>query len=245
MKIGLIGCGNIGKELALYIDSSEFFELAFINDVNENSIDELISSLKNKPMITDIDHLIKNSDVIIESASQEVVKKLFDYDLKNKKILIMSSGGLINLDYKNILKNNELFIPTGAISGLDSLKAVSNLIESLELITTKPSKSLGLENKEKQIIFEGNVEEAVKQFPQNINVAATLKLATNFDPKITIISDPEIKTNKHEIIAKGIFGKLHLITENKPSKNPKTSYLAILSAIQCLKNIENNFRVGC
>jgi aspartate dehydrogenase len=245
MKIGLIGCGNIGKELALYIDSSEFFELAFINDINENNINELISSLKNKPLVTTIEHLIKNSDIIIESASQEVVKKLFNYDFKNKKILIMSSGGLINLDYKNFTKNNELFIPSGAISGLDSLKAVSNLIESLQLITTKSPKSLGLNNIEKKIIFEGNVKEAVKKFPQNINVAATLKLATNFEPKITIISDPDIKNNKHEIIAKGIFGKLHLITENKPSNNPKTSYLAILSAIQCLKNIENNFKVGC
>jgi aspartate dehydrogenase len=245
MKIGLIGCGNIGKELALYIDSSDFFQLAYVNDVNKENIEELIFSIKNKPIITDIDNLIKNSDMIIEAASQEIVKKILKYDLKNKKILIMSSGGLINLDYKNFIKDNELFIPSGAISGLDSLKAVANLIESLELITTKSPKSLGLNNIETEIIFEGNVEEAVKKFPQNINVAATLKLATNFDPKITIISDPEIKNNKHEIIAEGIFGKLHLITENKPSKNPKTSYLAILSAIQCLKNIENNFKVGC
>ena len=240
MKVGLIGCGNIGKELASYIDSSDFFDLTYIHDISKENINSLIENLSNKPKITDMDVLIEGSDLIIEAASKEAVKELFNYNLDGKKVLIMTTGALLDLD----IPDAEIIVPTGAISGIDSLKAVSSMIEKLELITTKPPKSLELDIDEKKIIFEGNVQEAVQEFPKNINVAATIKLATGKDPKIKIIADPEAKLNKHEIIAEGSFGKLHLITENVPSKNPKTSYLAILSAIQCLKNLENNIKIG-
>ncbi|MQY54522.1 MAG: DUF108 domain-containing protein, partial [Methanosarcinales archaeon] len=49
----------------------------------------------------------------------------------------------------------------------------------------------------------------------------------------------------HEIEAKGKFGKLFVRVENVPSTaNPKTSYLAALSAIATLKSISHPIRVG-
>ncbi|MBU0762834.1 MAG: DUF108 domain-containing protein, partial [Candidatus Altiarchaeota archaeon] len=54
------------------------------------------------------------------------------------------------------------------------------------------------------------------------------------------------KTNTHEILATGSFGEITAKTENKPSpKNPKTSYLAILSAIATLKKATENVKKGC
>jgi len=35
-----------------------------------------------------------------------------------------------------------------------------------------------------------------------------------------------------------------LKTDNLPSENPKTSYLAVLSAMQALKNIKENVKIG-
>ena len=98
---------------------------------------------------------------------------------------------------------------------------------------------------DKKIIFDGSLKEAIDGFPKNINVAATLFLASKFkDIRVKIVADPNAKTNIHGISCEGDFGKISIKTDNLPSSNPKTSYLAVLSAMQELRNIENNVRIG-
>jgi aspartate dehydrogenase len=42
-----------------------------------------------------------------------------------------------------------------------------------------------------------------------------------------------------------MFGEFIISVDNIPSpNNPKTSYLAVLSAIECLKSISSNIRIG-
>jgi aspartate dehydrogenase len=64
--------------------------------------------------------------------------------------------------------------------------------------------------------------------------------------KVRIIADPRSKMNVHEIGVKGKFGEMHFQVRNLPSPtNPKTSYLAVLSAIECLRSICNDrLRIG-
>ena len=263
MKIGILGCGFIGAEIAAFIDqSSSSFELIGLNDIDRNKAESLIKKLKkNKPKFMNLDELIKKSDFIVESAAKNavpIILKNKNLDKKNKKLLIMSTGGIINslkLLYK--IKNCEIMLPSGAICGLDAIKSASEKISSLTLTTTKPIKSIEnspfiIKNKinlknvnNKKIIFEGSLNDAIEGFPQNINVAATLFLASKFDYiKIKIIADPKTQFNTHEIEAKGDFGKINAITSNVPSANPRTSYLAVLSAISILKNLKNNIKIG-
>lgn len=250
MKVSIIGCGNIGLEIAKYLDDSKFFDLVALNDLDKNKVDWLINSIKRKPQVLSFTDSILEADLIIEAAGIEAAKRLLRQNLLGKKIMILSTGVFVD---EEILKSVEIYVPSGAISGLDSLKSVKGLINYLEIITTKPPSGLKgapfFDDKKinfniKQIVFEGSLKDALSGFPKNINVASTIKLATNFEPKIKIISDPNVINNSHRIIAKGDFGKFDFYTENKPSKNPKTSYLAILSAIQCLRNIESNFKLG-
>ena len=261
MKVGIIGCGNIGTELALFIDTEKDFDLVYLCDVNIEHAKELKEKIGNGQKVTSIGDLITNSELIIEAAGKEAVKDILDtldLDQEGKKLLIMSTGGIIeNIDSFNKIKNCEIYLPSGAISGLDAIKAVSGKISSLTLTTTKPIKglkdapyivknSIDLDKMtDKTIIFEGNLKEAIEGFPKNINVAATLFLASKFkDIQIKIIADPEAKTNIHEILCKGNFGEILLKTDNLPSRNPKTSYLAVLSAMQALRNIKNNKKIG-
>jgi aspartate dehydrogenase len=261
MKVGIIGCGNIGTEIALFIDKETDFELKYLCDINIGHAQELKEKIGNGQKVTSIGDLITNSELIIEAAGKDAVKDILntlDLDEQGKKLLIMSTGGVIeNSDSFNKIKNCEIYLPSGAIAGLDAIKAVSGKIESLTLTTTKPVKGLKDapyitknninldELKNKKIIFEGDLKEAVEGFPKNINVAATLFLASKFNNiKIKIIADPETKTNIHEILCKGDFGEILLKTDNLPSENPKTSYLAVLSAMQTLRNIKNNKKIG-
>ena len=262
MKVGIIGCGFIGTGIAKFLDNNKKYELISLNDINEANAMNLLESLKNNsPKLMDLNDLIKKCDLIIESAGKDAVEEILDgrnLDNKNKILLIMSTGGLIgNMDLLMKIKNCRILLPSGAIAGLDAIKSVSGKINSLILTTTKPIKSLEnapfviknkimLENIAiKKIIFEGCLADAVEGFPQNINVAATLFLASKFDGiKIKIAADPNAKLNSHQIEAAGDFGKITTLTENVPSENPRTSYLAVLSAINSLEDLESNIRVG-
>ena len=100
---------------------------------------------------------------------------------------------------------------------------------------------------EETLLFEGSAEKAISGFPQNVNISATLSLA-GLGPKKThvrIYACPGLKSHIHELVVEGEFGSFYTRTMNVPSKNnPKTSHLAILSAIGTLKRILNNIKVG-
>jgi aspartate dehydrogenase len=175
----------------------------------------------------------------------------------------MSVGGLVK--DKSIFslaeeKGSRIYIPTGAISGLDCVKAAKVAgIDSAMIITRKPPKGLAgapyiLENnidleaiEKETIIFEGTAKEAVSAFPKNINVAAALSFAgIGIErTRVRIMASKEYKRNSHEIVIEGVFGKMTAKTENLPSpQNPKTSYLAVLSAVATLEGILGNIKVG-
>jgi aspartate dehydrogenase len=247
IKIGIIGCGNIGSELALFADEQSDCQIARLCDPDAEKIVQLVSKLKNnQPKTGSIHDLLLHCDLLVEAANKNVVKEILENLVlypDARQVLILSSGGLFeNLELMNSLSGHHFIVPSGAIAGLDALKSVAGKIEELHLTTTKPLGSLpagGLKmNESKVTIFDGELKEAISLFPQNINVAATIFLATRFKGlRIKIIADKDASDNRHEIFCKGPFGEIRTTTINKPSQNPKTSFLAILSAIASLKQI--------
>jgi aspartate dehydrogenase len=267
LKIGLIGCGAIGTEIAKSIDQGEISaQLVAVCDHNPDTAKELIDSLKAKPVKANLEELVNSSDLVVEAASQRAVPAIARATLeKGKSLMIMSVGALADVElYRSIKKmasmhGSKVYLPSGAISGLDGLKSASvGKIRRVTLTTTK--NPVGLEGapyvrekkidlaglKEPTLIFEGSAAEAVKAFPANVNVAATLCLATREgEVRVKIIADPSIRVNRHEIIAEGDFGKMTTLVDNVPSpKNPKTSYLAALSAIATLRSIVEPIKIG-
>lgn len=261
MKVALIGCGNIGCEIAEFIINNPVLKLHSLTDVNQNNIDLLLHKLYIDVKSSTLERAIEEADLVIEAANKEVVKQILGnkhLDKKNKKLLVMSTGGLIeNIELVNKIKHCEVHIPSGAIGGLDAIMAVSKEIETLILTTIKSPQSLEgspfiIENKidlnsfqTKKTIFNGNLKDAINGFPKNINIAASLFLASKFVKlKIKIIADPSTKFNTHKIVCTGKFGKINVQTINYPSNNPKTSYLAIKSAISVLNNLTTNLKIG-
>ncbi len=183
--------------------------------------------------------------------------------LAKKDVLIMSVGKFI--EGGSILKLAQkqgvrVLIPSGAIAGVDAIKAAAlQRIDRISLTTRKPiygftdnayvqERRINLSTiKKETILFEGNVREAVKCFPQNINVAATVALASGAKDKlrIRIATSPEFKVNSHEIEVIGAFGRLVTKTENVVCPdNPKTSFLAVLSAVCALKQYFQGVKIG-
>lgn len=268
LRIGVVGCGAIGSSLARHIVSkfANNARLAALYDLDRQKADRLAQYLgKQNLAVSNLQGLIAKSDLVIEattfSSAFEIAKKAI---WSSCDIMIMSVGGVLRHYHRlrrlAAQKGVNIVIPSGAIAGIDGLKAAARAkIKKVTLTTTKPlkafsgvsyvaKKKIRLDNiKGDVLLFEGNAFEATKFFPQNINVAATLSLA-GIGPqktKVRIIASKRISRNVHEIEIESDSGRIVCRTENVVHPdNPKTSYLAVLSAIATLKQILEPVRIG-
>ena len=266
LKIGIIGCGTIGDVIADAIvhKFSDSVVLSGVCDIDAEKARRLLAKLKVDADILSRSDLLQRCDLIIEAASSSVSYEITKEALEaGKDVMVMSTGGLLKKsDIFELAKKKgaKIYMPSGALCGLDGVKsAMMANVKSVILTTRKPPAGLegapyikekGIDLKsitEETVIFEGTADEAVKGFPKNVNVSATLSVC-GLGPektKVRIVTSPDYKANSHEIEVEGDFGRLRAVTENVPMpQNPKTSYLAALSAIATLKNIINNIIVG-
>ncbi len=267
LKVGIVGCGAIGSRIADSIkkDLKNFCHVSGLYDIHEEKAFKLAKSLKSlKSVKTSLNDLIKSCDCMVEAINADNTKQIIAQALKAKRsVLAMSVGKLLDADNLFTLakKNNcQILLPSGAIAGIDAIKAASLVnIKSITLTTRKNPSGLKdspyfIKNKiniskikKETEIFSGSVASAVKYFPQNINVAATVALASQCKNKlkVRILCSPHFKTNSHEIEMVGDFGKMVTRTENLVCPdNPKTSYLAVLSGIQTLKQYCTGIFIG-
>lgn len=253
MKVGIIGCGAIANIITTSIvpeDSDIEIAYFFDNDIERA---ENLASLAGGVAALDFDDMVDNVDLVLECASPDSVKHYAPIVLgKGRDMIVMSIGALMDTEFysevEQIAKQNNarIHLPSGAIVGLDGIKAVAKFgLEEVTLVTRKSPKSLGKDIDEVEVLFEGKASEAVKEFPLNINVAATISIACQRDIDVKIIVDPSVDRNVHEITARGDFGEFKTITMNYPcAANPKTSMLAALSAIRLLKSFDETISVG-
>ena len=256
-KVALLGCGAIGTQLALAIENGRVpAVLHSIYDKSHLASERLALRLKSKPIISKNPHLLSYPpvDVVVEAASQDAVKNIGLSVLMNRRdLIIMSVGALLDDSVREILDSAcdrygcKIYLPSGAIGGLDSIAAVRHEIEHVTITTIKNPYSLagspyfeesGLlpgDINEKKPLFTGDAAEAVRLFPANVNVAALVSLAAGRKVEVTVVADPETKTNMHSIDVSGAFGSLSFVIQNVPDvDNPRTSRLATLAAIETL-----------
>ncbi len=267
-KVGIVGCGTIGSFIAKTLDK-ELKALAAIValcDTDNARAQDLCASLSGNPPVVSLSSLIDKSDIVVEAASGSFSFDLAKQALLNKKdVLVMSIGGLLERseDLFKIARKNKakIILPSGAICGLDGIKSAgTGDIKKVTLTTRKPPKGLRgaphiIANKidldaitDDYIIFEGTAQEAVKAFPKNINVSALLSVAGIGAQRtiVKVVTSPKYTVNSHEVEAEGDFGRLIARTENVPSpQNPKTSFLAPLSAVATLKqHLDDCVKIG-
>ena len=253
MKVGIIGCGAIANLItSSIVPEDNGIDIAYFFDKDIERAENL-ASLAGGVAVLHFDEMLNDVDLVLECASPDSVKYFAPKVLKQGiDMIIMSIGAFMDKKFYteilSIAKENgaKIHLPSGAVVGLDGIKAVAKFgLKEVTLVTRKSPKSLGKDIDVEEVLFEGKASEAVKEFPLNINVAATISLACNKDIDVKIIVDPNVDRNVHEITAKGDFGEFKTITMNYPcSANPKTSMLAALSAIRLLKSFNETISVG-
>lgn len=263
-SIGIVGLGAIGRAvLAAALDGRLQVRVAGATSRDERRARDYLGTLPAPPPWLSLAELVERSDLVVEAAGPQVVAPLAELTFeRGKDLLVISIGAL--LDRMDILelarqKGCRLLLPSGAIAGLDGLKAAcAGRVDSVTLTSRKPPAALagapyviehGIDLDAltgERLLFSGPARLAVKGFPDNLNISAALSLA-GIGPDRTLVSisaDPALTRNCHLIEVEGEFGRFEVRIENIPSENPKTGRLTALSIIRQIHDYLDVVRVG-
>ena len=267
VHVGLVGCGTIGSQVAHALERRyrHVARLVALHDVDPARAHRLAQRLHPRPAIVSLPMLIRKSRVVIETASPDAARDVVKRALRaHRSVVVMSVGGLLHdQTWRRLTQRSrgKVYIPSGALAGLDGIKALAvGRIQRVLLTTTKPPRALAASPyvRAKRIrldrltrpllVFEGSPRQVVKAFPQNTNVAAALTLASGSLPAtkicVRVIADPATRVNVHELEVQGDCGRIRCTIESRPSANPKTSELAVRSAVATLGRLFGSVMIG-
>jgi len=250
MKIGLLGCGNIGHIIA---EHAAGFTLTAVYDTIPERAQEIARKSGARAFADFGSFINADIDIVVEAASVVAVWMHAQDVLSHKKnLIVMSVGALADAAFREQIRRTaastgtKVYIPSGAIFGLDNLKVGRiSKITRLLLRTTKSPASLNMDVREKKLIFSGKANECIKAFPKNVNVSVAMSLAAGQDTDVELWVDPAIDRNVHELFVEGDFGEAHIEVTNVPSPdNQATSYLAALSILSLLEKMDDPLVIG-
>ncbi len=108
--------------------------------------EKLSKSLKSKPKVCrNLMDIFGHCDIVLEAASVQAALQVAETCLKKRKPLVMMSTGGFLLNRKRLTGlakkyRTKIYLPSGALCGLDGLKAARQIgkIKSLRITSTKP-----------------------------------------------------------------------------------------------------------
>lgn len=264
--IAIGSLGSIGLRVAQEIDSGNLpgFSLTAVSARDHEKAARNLSGFASKPEIVPLAELANKAEIVVECAPASVFGEIADPAVQNGLIFIpISVGALLRRpDLVDLAKTTgaQIIAPTGALIGLDAVRAANEgTIESVTLTTRKPPNGLKgapylIENdisvddlSEAKLVFDGNAYDGAAGFPANVNVAAALSLA-GIGPertKLKIWADPAVTRNMHSIQVEADSARFSMAIENVPTEeNPKTGKITALSVIATLRRLTAPMTAG-
>lgn len=251
MKIAIIGHGAIAQYVRARLAELDIEEVAEIvrpgKEIAPNGAAPKISDLRELPM---------QPDLIVECGGHAALAAHGPVALgMGIDVLTVSLGALadhvLEAELNKAAKRGDarLHLASGAIGGLDALRGASvGEITAVSYLGRKPPAGWVGSPAETAISldaiveptshFKGTARDVALQYPKNANVAAAVAFAgVGLDEtQVTLIADPTISSNIHEVHAAGEFGSFHFtVSGNGLPANPKSSALAAMSVVAFLK----------
>lgn len=264
MTVAIGGLGAIGLDLARALDRGvDGLKLVAVSARDHDKARANLAGFAHPPEIVDLPDLAR-ADIVVEAAPAAVFEQIAAPAIAAGRIFIPSSVGALlprmHLVEQAKASGARIIVPTGALLGLDAVRACAEgEVASITIETRKPPRGLvGAPYLEKNgidvvavnaptVIFEGNAFDAAAGFPANVNVAAALALA-GIGPQRTTVriwADPGVDRNIHTIRVEAAAARLTMTVENVPSEaNPRTGKLTPLSVLACLRGLTSTLKVG-
>lgn len=266
LKLAIGGLGAIGLAVARKVDAGEMpgFELVAVSARDQEKARRTLAAFRAPPALLDIAELAEAADVVVEGLPSAQFAAIAGPAIARGRIFMpLSVGALLNhmeLVEEARRTGARIIVPTGALLGLDAVRAAAEgRIESVTIITRKPpgglagapllvEKGISVEGLTEPLrVFAGSAREAIVGFPANVNVAVALSLA-GIGPdatRIEVWADPGVTRNTHTIKLVSDSSDLTMTIENIPSlENPRTGKITALSVLACLRRLTAPLVVG-
>lgn len=266
MFIAIIGCGSVAAGVCQGVAEGKAGDVKVVKvyDHNLSKAKKLAKSFGARAAAS-VEELTSDPSVnlVIEAASQNAVGQYAEAVLRSgKNLLVLSVGALGGGKAQELAALAEsygtrIFVPTGAIVGIDGLRASETMgLASVEVEFRKPLSHFK-EDLTKYVrnpssitaattIFEGSAIEAVKLFPRSVNVSITAGLA-GLGPertRVRMVVDPSVSRNIITLRASGQAGEITAQTANILTPGLGSSYLTIASVLGLLKSMNRSLVIG-
>lgn len=272
-RVGIIGLGNIGFQIARAIVEGGVPGVELVAVLDRSGCPGFAPMAQLSGRVarhSDFDAFIREEmDLVLEAANPATVRECAPKVLAaGRDFMPMSVGGLIDPDFLRSVARTaaaagrDVVIPAGAVTGLNVAAAGMAVTDGLESAVVESIKSIdGLREApyfkkhpeidlegltEAAVVYRGNVYDAVENFPQNVNIAASLALS-GIGPERTLVeikADPAATGIRHRVRLKGCFGEVECQLRLNASPNKRSSYLASLGAIAALKKYASPIKTG-
>lgn len=262
--VAIAGLGAIGLPLARALDNGvDGLRLVAVSVRDEAKARANLQTFREPPPLVELPELAE-ADIVVEATPAALFERVALPAIEAGRILVPSSVGAL-LPRMHLVRlaqqtGARIIVPTGALLGLDAVRAAAEgPVDSVTIETRKPPNGLAgapylekhgidvLGISEPTVVFEGNAFDAAAGFPANVNVAAALALA-GIGPartRVRIWADPTLTRNVHTIRVEADAARFTMTIENVPSEsNPKTGKLTALSLLACLRGMVSTLRVG-
>lgn len=188
------GLGAVGLEVARALDVGiEGLQLIAVAARDRDRARCLTTGFRTTPPIIPLSELAE-AEIVVEALPAAIFEEVAAPAIECGRVFVPASVGALlprlQLVERARATGARIVIPTGALLGLDAVRAAAEgEIESITLETRKPPAGLlgapyldqhGIDLHGIDVatrVFSGNVQEAVAGFPANVNVAAALALA--------------------------------------------------------------------
>ncbi len=266
LTLAIAGLGAIGLSVARAVDRGGIpgIALTAIAARDHDKAARNLSRFASKPDILPLSGLAEAADIVLECAPAAVFLESAVPAIERGRIFMPLSVGamLAHMDLIDRARETgaQIMVPTGALLGLDAIKAIAEGdVQSVTLTTRKPPAGLKgapylAENgisidglTEPRRVFAGSARQAARGFPANVNVGAALSLA-GIGPDATMVeiwADPTLTRNTHTVVAKSDSSNLTMTIESIPSaQSAATGKVTPQSAIALLRRLTAPLVVG-
>ncbi|WP_287104276.1 aspartate dehydrogenase [Mesorhizobium sp.] len=257
-RLCLVGAGAIGQRLAELLAQrpSSAIELVAVAERPVSSVKPWWPA--SVRLLTDPSDLAATRpDIVLEAASRQAVIEWGEPALRcARKFIVCSASALTDDSLLGTLletaraAGSQLVVPHGALGGLQALSAASLLpLDTVTHTIRKPPEAWRGTMAETvadletiaiaTVLFDGSAREAASSYPANANAVVLSSLAgIGLDRTlVTLVADPAVSRNVHEVAARGAFGAFSFRIENEPMPaNPKTSDMAALNLVRLLES---------
>jgi aspartate dehydrogenase len=218
-RIGLIGLGYIGRFVYEQLSSRPELgmEVAFVHDLAA----ERLAGLPGEVVLPDINAFAsRRADLVVEMAHPAVTRQFGEKFLRETDYMPLSMTAFADEGLQERLletarrSGTRLFIPHGAVVGLENIFEGRDLWEEVTMVTKKNPKNLDFnaapqfkpaEISQPTILYDGPTRAVCALFPRNVNSHATVALAgIGFDrTRSVLVADPSLEVSMIELTARG------------------------------------------